>query len=146
MNASTTNHYEAIMASILQSHLQVAFYEYLLGHGLPTAVANICAMFVVRSFTVHGLCQRLCVLWKTVLALMVGYGARICNGERVVEYAGSFKLTVVSASRKHYRHPNWFFCRNTKTQIDFLLMKETLRPKSCYRRRHIAIRPRSIGR
>ncbi|VDP14034.1 unnamed protein product [Heligmosomoides polygyrus] len=53
-----------------------------------------------------------------------GYGSRNADGERILEYAESQNLTIVNiVFRKHDSHLILFYSRNTRTQIDFVLVK-----------------------
>ncbi|VDO92032.1 unnamed protein product [Heligmosomoides polygyrus] len=53
-----------------------------------------------------------------------GYGARNADGERILEYADFYNLTIANTMfRKRDSHLVSFYSGNTKTQIDFILVK-----------------------
>ncbi|VDP10129.1 unnamed protein product [Heligmosomoides polygyrus] len=53
-----------------------------------------------------------------------GYGSRNVDGERILEYAESHDTTIVNTKfRKRASHLISFYSRNTKTQIDFILVR-----------------------
>ncbi|VDO83020.1 unnamed protein product [Heligmosomoides polygyrus] len=53
-----------------------------------------------------------------------GYGSRNVDGERILEYAESHDLTIVNRKfRKRASHLISFYSGNTKTQIDFVLVR-----------------------
>ncbi|VDO93254.1 unnamed protein product [Heligmosomoides polygyrus] len=54
----------------------------------------------------------------------LGFGSRNADGERILEYAASYDLTVVNTRfRKCESHLISFYSGNSKTQIDFVLVR-----------------------